>query len=326
MKRTIFFVVFVLLLFAIWKINLPTSAKKVAGKEQEGIPVEFEFFAQNLVTQNDLFSNQPISIKEFSPPAPVFQESMKSPMLAATLGIVPGLGHVYLKDFKTASALAGTAGIGLGLQYGYQERIGLETTCFYSIYSAYRDARIQNGTIGCLPRETLAELALAPFQWSVIKKPEVWGGIVATLALAVGALYLSGNAEPAALDKTDMPYLSLPMSLGEEAFFRGFLQSALSEPCTPWGGIALSSVAFGAAHIRNAFDLPSGDRSGYYAFGIPLLTGLGVYYGWLTYKNHSLKESVAAHTWYNFIVMMTSAWIAHRASIGNQGFAISISY
>lgn len=326
MKWPILFAVILPLFFLIWKMNVRTSVKKVAWKEEEVIPVESEFFAKNLVTQNDLFSNQPISIQEFSNPAPVFQERLKSPMLAATLGIVPGLGHVYLKDFKTASALAGTAGLGLGLQYGYQERIGLETTCFYSIYSAYRDARIQNGTIGCLPRETLAELAFAPFQWSVIKKPEVWGGIVATLGLAIGALYLSGNAEPAALDKTNMPYLSLPMSLGEEAFFRGFLQSALSEPLKPWGGIALSSVAFGAAHIRNAFDLPPEDRAGYYAFGIPLLTGLGVYYGWLTYKNHSLKESVAAHTWYNFIVMMTTVWIAHRASIGNRGFAISFPF
>jgi membrane protease YdiL (CAAX protease family) len=177
-----------------------------------------------------------------------------------------------------------------------------------------------------MPTENLADLAYAPFQWSVIKKPEVWAGIAATIGLAIGALYLSGNVEPASVIRSDMPYLALPKAVGEEAFFRGFLQSALSEPCTPWGGIALSSVAFGAAHIRNAFDLPPDSRGGYYTFGIPLITGLGIYYGWLTYKNHSLKESVAVHTWYNFIVMMTSTWIAHRAAIGNQGFSIAIPF
>ncbi len=318
----------------------PKSPKTVhaAPPLMEEITFEAELDTQNLVAQNAIFeTSHPVSISEFNQPAPVFQPSLKSPMLAATLAIVPGLGHVYLNDLKTASALASTAGIGVGLYFGSNEKvqtsgvIGLEMTEFYSVYSAYRDARQQKGVLAYsypMPQESLAELAYAPFQWSVIKKPEVWIGIATTLGLAAGALYLSGNAEAsvASVDRADMPYLALPIGIGEEAFFRGFLQSALAEVCTPWGGIGLSSVAFGLAHIRNAYDLSPEDRYGYFAFGLPLITGLGLYYGWLTYKNHSLKQSVAAHTWYNFIVIMTTAIIQHRASVGKTGFALSLTF
>lgn len=337
MRWPVFLGVVLLGIFLVWKIQTPEKMvlTSKAPVEDENV-FDPEISEQNLVAQNSIFeSNSSFSSSDFREHAPVFQQVNKSPMLAATLGCVPGLGHVYLNDLKTASALASSAGVGVGLYFGSNDKvhssgvIGLQTTGFYSVYSAYRDARIQNGMYGYsyrMPTENLADLAYAPFQWSVIKKPEVWGGIVATLGLAVGAIYMARNAEPASVERFDMPYLSLPMSIGEEAFFRGFLQSALAEPCTPWGGIALSSLAFGAAHIRNAFDLPREDRAGYFAFGIPLITGLGVYYGWMTYKNHSLKESVAAHTWYNFIVMMTTAWIAHRATIGKTGFAIAVPF
>lgn len=340
MRWPVFLVVVVLGIFAVWKINERTLAKTelttLTRPIGEEVFLDPEFHAQNLIAQNSVFeSNQPFTNQDFRERAPLFQQANKSPMLAATLGIVPGLGHVYLNDLKTASALASSAGVGVGLYFGTNDQvhssgvIGLQTTGFYSVFAAYRDARAQNGMFGYsyrMPTESLADLAYAPFQWSVIRKPAVWGGIVATLGLAAAAIYMAGNAEPASVERVDMPYLSLPMGIGEEAFFRGFLQSALSETCTPWGGIALSSLAFGAAHIRNAFDLPPEDRAGYYAFGIPLVTGLGVYYGWLTYKNHSLKESVAAHTWYNFIVMMTTAWIARRATIGKTGFAIAVPF
>ena len=71
----------------------------------------------------------------------------------------------------------------------------------------------------------------------------------------------------------------------------------------PIGGITLSSLIFGAAHIPNAAEMSQDDRRRYYTFGLPLITGLGAYFGWLTYKNNSLKESVAVHAWYDFILM-----------------------
>ncbi|HSX14024.1 MAG TPA: CPBP family intramembrane glutamic endopeptidase [Chlamydiales bacterium] len=337
MKWSFFVILAVIVVLAVWKMNGRTEAQPpiVSAPAIEEIVIH----EQTLVAQNNSFesgySNQAFAKPDFSQPNSIIPRSSKSPILAATFGIVPGLGHVYLNDLKTASALAGSAGASLGLYFGTNEQvhssgvIGLETTGFYSIYSAYRDARLQNGQLAysyCMPTESLSDLVYAPFQWSVIKKPEVWGGIVATLGLAVSALYLSGRAEPASIEKFGTPYLALPIGIGEEAFFRGFLQSALAEHCTPWGAITISSVAFGVAHIRNAFDLPAEDRRGYYTFGIPLLTGLGFYYGWLTHKNHSLKESVAAHTWYNFIVIMTSALIAQRANVGKTGFAVSLPF
>ena len=354
MKKSIFVIAAALLLYTGYRIHTAEAIKGLAPEKSVTVSVvqpvdDFQDLNelanhfgsdQSLIAQNSpldfsFMSAPSITSQEFTPAAPIFQSRDKSPMLAATLALVPGLGHVYLNDMKTAGALAGSAGLGMGLYFGSTKGqihssgvIGLQTTGFYGIYAAYRDARMQNGMSAYgyrMPTENLADLAYAPFQWSVLKKPEVWGGIVVTLGMAVGALFLA-DSEPSASLGTGMPYLALPIGIGEEAFFRGFLQSALAESCTPWGGISLSSLAFGAAHIPNAFDLPRGDRWGYYAFGIPLLTGLGAYWGWLTYKNHSLKESVAVHTWYDFIIMVTSSVIARRASTGQSGFSVSFPF
>ena len=102
--------------------------------------------------------------------------------------LVPGLGHAYLGDFKKAGGLAGTYGLGMGLN-GVQNATGeymfgstiTQNTRFYSMYAAYRDLRTYNGELNYrfkMPQESITDLTLAPFQFSVMKKPEVWGGIL----------------------------------------------------------------------------------------------------------------------------------------------------
>jgi len=118
----------------------------------------------------------------------------------------------------------------------------------------------------------------------------------------------------------------LPVGLGEESFFRGFLQSALSETFNPLTGIILSSLLFGAAHIPNAQGLEKAERWRYYTFSLPLITGIGAYCGWLTNKNHSLQESVALHTWYDFIIFSISALATETAATGRPGFAFAVPF
>ena len=120
--------------------------------------------------------------------------------------------------------------------------------------------------------------------------------------------------------------MALPVGIGEEAFFRGYLQPVFSEWLTPWGGITASSAIFGAAHILNAQTMAPEHRWRYYSFILPFITSFGVYFGWLTHKNNSLQESVALHTWYDFIIFTVSSLDTQAAGTGRSSFAIAIPF
>ena len=181
-----------------------------------------------------------------------------------------------------------------------------------------------------MPTDSFKDLCLAPFSLRVLKKPEVWGGLLGTLVLATGVSYLYSKLEVLPLCKISAndarPLSAFTTGLSEESLFRGYLQSSLSESFSPIGGIILSSLAFGAAHIPNASYFSSEDRKKYYAISIPFITCSGAYLGWLTYKNKSLQESVALHSWYDFTLFTLQRAVVHSAMIGKPNFAFSISF
>lgn len=267
----------------------------------------------------------------------------KNSLIAVGLAaLCPGLGHVYLGEYQTAGSLFGSYGVFAGLT-AIDENITLRnfnaTVAFnlnnYNLYAAYRDVRGYNLNQGYryqMPQENFFELAQAPFRLSVLKKPEVWGGVLGALAIGttIGYLVHSDEQTPshAALSSEleIFPLAAFPVAIGEEAFFRGFLQSALSEWMNPWASIAISSLAFGVVHLPNAILLPPEGRKNYYRFSIPLITTFGAYFGYLTYKNHSLQESVAIHAWYDFVLFLASYSAAHSASIGKPCFAFSAAF
>lgn len=278
-----------------------------------------------------------LSTAQFKPPAE------KSAVLAATLStLVPGLGHVYLDDMQTAGSLMGSAYLGIGLSFSPHlsestrtfSLLTAQNIIFYGAYAAYRDARLYNGSSGYkykMPTDSLASLSYAPFKASIVKKAEVWGGLIGALALAsyMTHLFYPKNAcikSSLSSKGTFMPIMALPVGIGEESFFRGYLQPALSEPLTPLGGIVLSSLAFGAIHIPNAQALPAEHRWRYYCCSLPLITAIGCYCGWLTYKNNSLQESVALHTWYDLVIFTATAAASEAAISGGSNFAISLPF
>lgn len=311
---------------------------------------------ENLLVSNDItfkaetvdFSSLNGSISNEEIQAPVLEKSYKRPWLAASLSsIFPGLGQMYLGDMRSAGIMAGSAGLSLGISLAELQKdhvnenilvssaLAYSTNMFYSSYAAYREARIANGITNYsyrMPLENLKDLTYAPFQPSVLKKREVWGGILGAIALASitaqfaypkkGEVKIAASSASPAL----MSPLALPIAIGEESFFRGFLQSAVSDSLNPTAGLVISSLAFGAAHIPNAQSLDEKDRWRYYSFSIPLITTLGAYCGWLTQKNHSLKESVALHMWYDFIIFTAGALATQKASISPQQYAISIPF
>ena len=323
------------------------SALQLISSEAE----EAALAAQNEEVQNSAeeivvldtssFMQQSLPPSALETPEPIFKPPHKSPFLAVGLSIVPGFGHMYLGDMKTAGALLGSAGVSAATLLSFKNSkeayeassTTLAATCFYSVYAAYRDVRLYNGVSGYsyrMPTDSFTDLTSAPFSPSILKKPEVWGGLLGTFAVVIGASYVYSKAAHVrpmlATVNLGKPLLALPVGIGEEAFFRGFLQSWFSEGLSPWGGIALSSLLFGAAHIGNARDFSSAERRQYYRLSIPLITSIGAYFGWLTYKNHSLKESTALHTLYDFVLFGLEA-LASEASISkNSSFAIAIPF
>ncbi len=284
------------------------------------------------------FTSQTIPLPE--PLKPVVQ---KKPWVAVSLSsLFPGLGHMYLGDHQTASALMGTTSLGLGLLSGgiIHRPAGiittvttLQATSFYGIYAAYRDARLHNGSFHYsyqMPTDNLSDLAFAPFRWNVLKKPQVWGGLLGCLAAGSALTYFAYPEKEKMQThsaSTSIPsIIALPVGLGEEAFFRGYLQSALSEALNPTAGTILSSVIFAAAHQANAYGLSSDHRWRYYAFSMPFLAAVGAYCGWMTHESHSLQQSVALHTWYDFILFSVGALADNAMITGHPGFAFAMPF
>lgn len=284
----------------------------------------------------------PAIAQEFQLPTPAFEPSRKSPTLAATLSfLLPGFGHVYLGDMKTASGLLGSSCLTVGLASYSQANESLRSSSIitaqsiwsYGVYAAYRDARLSNGGVQYsykMPTDTLTDLTFAPFKFSILKKPEVWGGFLGILGVAIGTSYLlypkEAKIQHNLSSRLEHPAIALPVGIGEESLFRGYLQSQFSEWINPWSGIALSSLAFGAAHIPNAMMLEPEYRWRYYSFSLPFITGIGAYFGWITYKNRSLQESVALHTWYDFVIFAAASLATQSASTGRPGFALAVPF
>jgi membrane protease YdiL (CAAX protease family) len=189
-----------------------------------------------------------------------------------------------------------------------------------------------------MPTDQFSDLAYAPFKWSVIKKPEVWGGLLTALgtAAAVGYLWqLDGYlTKPSAASRLGnklgnrlTPLYAFPVGISEEALFRGYLQSHLSESLTPTGGIIASSLLFGAAHISNGLLMEDPeDQRRYFSYSIPFITAFGAYFGWLAHHTNSLQEGVALHSWYDFALFSLDAATKGAISTGTPSFAFSLPF
>jgi len=98
----------------------------------------------------------------------------------------------------------------------------------------------------------------------------------------------------------------LAAPLGEEVFFRGFLQPRLMQR---WGapmGLLATSVLFSLIHI---------DPVGFLA-----RVALGLLFGWLAYAGGSLWVSIAAHAAYNLLVCFLFFAVGPEASLGGAAF------
>ncbi len=263
----------------------------------------------------------------------------KNTFIAVSLSyLIPGLGHTYLGDFKTAGGLFSSSGTAYALNnlsnpnsaLKFSGLVASQNISFYGIYAAYRDTHIYNNDTENIPINSFADLSFAPFNPKILKKPEVWGGFLGALSLAViisEIAYHNVSHVHCNLSYDEIkPLAALPIGIGEESFFRGFIQPLFYKALPPWAAITMSSLIFGLAHFPNALALAPEDRWRYYSFSLPFLTSLGAYFGFLTYKNKSLKESVALHAWYDFTLFLAGTLLTKSDIKGKKEFSFSLAF
>ena len=296
----------------------------------------------------------------------------KQPRTAAGLSLLcPGCGQIYLHEYGdgiaklvTTAALFGTGyaltvGHTVSLDTGSDSAklpIGTELLLlgqnlwFYSIFDAYRDARVLRGDVGykhSITHESLGKLASAPFDPSVLKSPWVWAGVPAALALGLGMSYLAspdsftstpmhpsifdvnsvnvlghkfGRASGYAAGNLYFAGLFSGVGVGEESLFRGLIQTELEERLGTWGGLAAGSAIFGAVHFFN-YAAPGADPK-QALIAVPTIAVLGSTLGLAYIKTgHKLSTGVAMHFWYDFLLSAT----AFAFDPTHQPFVVQVS-
>ena len=197
------------------------------------------------------------------------------------------------------------------LRYDYAARL-VTDMALYSGYAAYRDARARDnsGFRTPAPRESLADLAVAPFSINYLSRPTTF----IPLLLEAAVLYHEKDSKDAYgiyrandVSERDLHVFNLTANemtaVGEEAFFRGFLNNEFSSRYGDGAGLVTSSVIFGLAHTGQ----------GQTANALQA-TAAGFYFGWMHQKNgYAVGEGAALHYWFNVL--------AGAAAIHNGGSA-----
>jgi hypothetical protein len=182
------------------------------------------------------------------------------------------------------------------LKYDYAARLATDAA-LYSSYGAYRDARQRNngGYRTPAPTESLGDLARAPFRLEYLARPTTF------IPLALQAWAVSRSRDGYGIYRApDVSARDLHLfnatanemtAVGEEAFFRGFLNNEFSSRYGDGIGLGLSSAVFGLAHTGQ----------GQTANALQAAAA-GLYLGWVHQRNgFEVGEGVAVHYWINVL-------------------------
>jgi len=171
-----------------------------------------------------------------------------------------------------------------------------------------------------LSQEGLLSLSASPFKLRYLIKPWVWGPVL----LAGAAAYLGGNGNKSISNSNEIVLFDQPQSptqatisynvlqayryatvaAGEEMFFRGALQTELTENFSPAFALVTSSLLFGLWHI------PHNGFSG----GVAATVG-GFLLGYRYQRsNYDLGEVIALHFWLDWIVSAVEFFANPRSS------------
>jgi membrane protease YdiL (CAAX protease family) len=215
---------------------------------------------------------------------------------------------------STSGLYLKTSGLSSGSQANFQLAELARHTGFYvrllDFYSAYRGFHAQTSLLNRvrLPEESVPSLMLSPFKPKYLTNPWVF----APLLLAGVGSYFDSRSDRSLSSASDITMLNTRFSpggaaavhggidayryvlvaSGEEMFFRGALQTELTERTEPAVAVGVSSLLFGAWHIPNN------------GIGGALAATLGGLYLGYRYEasGYDLGEVIATHFWLDFIV------------------------
>jgi membrane protease YdiL (CAAX protease family) len=171
------------------------------------------------------------------------------------------------------------------------------------------------GVIGWLIGRPIA----SQFAWNGLQAAV---GLLATIPLVVAVLLsLQSNWPPLARFRRlveglivpifvsctwfDLAVISLAAGTGEEALFRGIIQTSLANHMNVIAAICLTSIAFGLAHAISIE---------YFV----LATLVGIYLGWLWYVAGNLLVPMIVHGLYDFVVLLILTRKGSGQSIGSS--------
>lgn len=270
--------------------------------------------------------------------------------------LFPGLGQLCLGEVGKGVFLAGAGAgelttviaaakaTGAGLEHPAVAlpAVALQDLWVYGAADAAITEALARGA-PFAPQDTAADLVAAPFNVEVMKRPEVWAGLAAVLAIGIGATLLvedldAGDAgsAPNLFGEEFDPAVGYPLGLAaagalfthvgiaEESLFRGVLQSGLARSSGEDAGWIIGSLVFGAVHAPNALVLEDPDeRRDYLLYALPVITAIGGYLGWV-YKesDYSLAPSTAIHFWYDFLLTATFFVLEPKRSPLSAGITI----
>lgn len=146
--------------------------------------------------------------------------------------------------------------------YSYQTYMNLR---FLDAFTTYRNYRASEPHSIVLTDQPILDLSVSPFKWKYLREPEVFLPMLA----AAGASLFDERRGPSVFDARTLNWFGLEVSpseatigttlletfgftllaIAEEGFFRGVLQTELSERVNPNFGLVASSLMFGLAHV-----------------------------------------------------------------------------
>jgi membrane protease YdiL (CAAX protease family) len=307
---------------------------------------------------------EPARTSRIEPPAPREIEAAmtaRGARCSVNWGILfPGLAQLCLGEHDKAALLGGlgaaelTTGLVVAFQVGDDEGpdlghpgaafplIAFQNVWVYGLSDAYITKALASRSLYA-PRDTLGDLVLAPFNPHVLRRPSVWAGILATLAVGIGAsLLIAGEVDtsevgedPNVFGRDFSPAVGYPLgfgiagglfshvAIGEEALFRGVLQSGMARRLGENAGWVSASLIFGAAHLPNALAVEREHRLAFALIGVPVITAIGGYIGWAyRHEQYSLAPPVALHFWYDLLLSATFFVLQPQSSPISAGISL----
>ena len=242
--------------------------------------------------------------------------------LACSNRTAEGAALTVIADAELVTGIAFWAKKGIDYPGSYLPLLAFQDTAITGIASGRIDNALSEQALFA-PQDTLAEVALAPWNGRVLRRPEVWLGTLFFVGAGIAVDQILGanwnhlGEGPNIFGRQFTPETGYPLGLAvnaavveqvavaEESYFRGVVQSAFARRAGENAGWIYGSLVFGGVHSLNAaFASSPSDAAKYLGIGVPYITLVGAYLGWVYKRDgYSLAPSTAIHFWYDFLTL-----------------------